>query len=409
MKTSTIIPRSIIKFQNLLYPLLFLSLYSNVSFAQDPQSDIIPAGSTLTKLSSDQFIFTEGPVWYHDSVMLFTDDGINNPPNIFQYNPITNQFSNWPNNGGHCLGLTCDKDGNLLACSTTIIMMNEAGDVSKTVISTYDGKPFNNPNDLIADNKRGVYFTDPDYFIVPTQDKKAVYYIDSTGYVTRVIVELDKPNGIVLSPDGTRLYVVDANTNYIYSWEVAADGSVSGKAIFAELQATGGSLAGSDGMTVDINGNIYTGTDQGVQIFSPQGEAIAIIETPTKASNCDFGGPDFKTLYITSRKNLYSIELNYPGFAVSRQFNSIGINSMPDKPLVTFYPNPTSSQSTIELLSTPQKNTTMTIINSNGQQIISCQITEQITVIDVSGLIDGVYSVCIMDDQNVSSVKFVKQ
>jgi len=213
----------------------FIGLY-----AQDSHTDIIPVGSVIKKISSNQFKFTEGPVWYRDSVLLFTNEGP-----IICYDPTVNKFSNWPNNSGGCNGLTCDKAGNLLGCSQNILMMNKAGKVIKTLASVYNGKRFNNPNDLIADNKGGVYFTDPDYFVSPLpQGITAVYYIDSIGIVKRVIDGLAKPNGLVLSPDGTILYVVDSDNKYVYALDVAADGSVSGKVAPTEWQliATGISM-----------------------------------------------------------------------------------------------------------------------------------------------------------------------
>jgi gluconolactonase len=284
--------------------------------AQDSHTNIVPVGASVNKLSSNQFVFTEGPVWYNDSVLLFVDDGLGSP-DIFQYNPVGKQFRKWPGNSAHCTGLSCDKDGYLIGASWNILMINNAGQLIKTLASGYNGKSFNNPNDLIADNKGGVYFSDPDFFLTsPPQDKTAVYYIDSTGNVKRVI-ELAKPNGLVLSPDGSKLYVVETENKYVYSLDVAFDGSVSGKLNLAELQRGGAPYA--DGMAVDIYGNIYVASDKGIQVFSPQGAAITTIVVPETPSNCDFGGSDFKTLYITAGANLYSIDLNYPGYAVSRK------------------------------------------------------------------------------------------
>jgi gluconolactonase len=370
-------------------------------------SSIIPDGSTVKKLSSNQFIFTEGPVWYNDSILLFTDDGLGSP-DIFQYNPADNHFSTWPNNATHCLGLTCDKEGNLIGCSSNILMMNKTGQVNKTLTSGYNGKPFDNPNDLIADKKGGIYFTDPDYGLTtPPQDKTAVYYIDPTGNVIRVIDDLVKPNGLVLSPDGTKLYVVDAGTIYVYSWDVASDGSVSGKSTFAQLQTNNG-VAGGDGMAIDINGNIYVATELGIQIFSAQGAAITTIVLPEMPSNCDFGGKDFKTLYITARTNLYSIDLNYPGFAVSRGSNPNRVNSISYQPLDKLYPNPVKDKFTIELTALKEK-TKLSIFNINGQEVMEQQITDIKTEIDVSNLPTGLYFLRLKNCNLIETGKIVKE
>jgi gluconolactonase len=307
--------------------------------AQNTTTDIIPPGSTVTKLSTNQYIFTEGPVWL-DSVLLFTDDFMPGMgADIYQFDPIGKQFIKWPTNAAHCTGLTCDRDGNVIGVSANILMMNKAGQLIKTLATGYNGKPFNNPNDLIADGKGGVYFTDPNFFLTnPPQNVSAIYYIDSTGNVRRAIEDLALPNGLVLSPDGKKLYAVESANKYVYSWDVAPDGSVSGKLILAELQR--GPNPYADGMAVDIHGNIYVATEKGVQVFSPQGTAIATIVVPETPSNCDFGGSDFKTLYITAHANLYSIDLNYPGYAVSRNGLVNSIHSIPMEPTVEIYPNP---------------------------------------------------------------------
>jgi gluconolactonase len=405
MKKLSLQFRYILQPQRLIGTILLLGFCINGLNAQDSTTDIIPSGSTLTKLSSNQFQFLEGPVWYRDSVLLFTDADVN-PNKIYRYNPFGNQFSVFRNNSAGCNGLTCDKDGNLLGCeSKRVVMMNEAGVVTKILADIYNGNAFNGPNDLIADDKGGVYFTDPVYFVMPSQDKEAVYYIDSTGNVTRIIDDLLKPNGILLSPGGTKLYVGDANTNYVYSWDVAGDGGVSGKSIFAELETAGGPLAGSDGMAIDINGNIYVASEKGIQIFSSQGAAITTIVLPEIPSNCDFGGADFKTLYITARKNLYSIDLNYPGYAVSRTSQSNGISIFPARPLVEMYPNPVHNIFHINL---PVKTGTLEIFDNSGKSVLLNQIRENNSAIDVSGLVKGIYFVKVLSDNQMYTGKIVK-
>ena len=189
------------------------------SNAQVSTTDILPVGSTVKKLSSDQFAYARGAVWYNDSILLFTDDFSSETTNIYQFDPISKQISKWSSNSPHCSGLSLDKDGNLIGASNNVIMMNKAGQVIKTLASEYNGKSFDNPIDLIADNKGGVYFCDPDFFLTTfPQDKTAVYYIDSIGNVKRIIDDLAEPNGPVLSPDGKKLYVLDSANKYVYSW-----------------------------------------------------------------------------------------------------------------------------------------------------------------------------------------------
>jgi sugar lactone lactonase YvrE/photosystem II stability/assembly factor-like uncharacterized protein len=375
----------------------------------DTHTDIVPAGSTVKKLSSNQYQFLEGPVWYNDSVLLFVDDGVvGNGPDIYKYDPVAKQFSNWPSNSTHCVGLTCDIYGNLIGASSNIIMMNKAGQLIKTLASGYNGKPFNNPNDLIADNKGGVYFTDPDFFVTtPPQDKTAVYYIDPAGNVTRVIEELVKPNGLVLSPDGTKLYVVETKNKFVYSWDVASDGSVSGKSSLAELQTGVDSYA--DGMAIDSIGNIYIAGDKGIQVFSPQGVALTTIVVPEQPSNCDFGGSDFKTLYITAHSNLYSIDLNYPGYAVSRNLPTLGINQIPEKPMIGLYPNPVTDMLHVKL-NEGIKVKAIEILNTVGKmESISLKSLAGTDVeINTQNLKPGIYLLRIDSDAGIVSGKFIK-
>jgi gluconolactonase len=409
MKTFNIQIRSERKPGKLLYILLFLGFSLNVLFAQDTLTDIIPASSTMTKLSSNQFGFLEGPVWFNDSVLLFVDDAYGGTvSDIYKYDPDTKQITKWPSNSTHCTGLSCDKDGNLIGASFNILLIDKAGQLIKTLASEYNGKSFDNPNDLIADDMGGVYFSDPDFFLTtPPQDKTAIYYIDSTGNVKRVIDDLAKPNGLVLSPDGTKLYAVDTKEKYIYSWDVTSDGSVSGKQSLAELEIGLDSYA--DGMAVDINGNIYVATDKGIQVFSPEGVAITIIEVPEQPSNCDFGGPDFKTLYITAHTNIYSIDLKYEGYAVYRKFMSVGSIATPGKAFVELYPNPAGDVLYINL--EPGKISSIEVMNMAGKKESILLKKEEGSEIEINtqALKPGMYLLKIYFSQGLVTRKFVKK
>jgi sugar lactone lactonase YvrE len=382
-------------------------------------SDIIPSGSTVTKLSSDQFIWTRAAVWY-DSALLFADDFLpGSGPNIYKFDPVSKQFSTWPTNSTHSSGLTCDRDGNLIGVTSKVIMMDHAGHITKILAAIYNDKPFNNPIDLIADKNGGVYFSDPDFFLTsPPQDKTAVYYIPSTGNIKRVIDNLAEPNGLVLSPDGKKLYAVDSENKYLYSWDVASDGSVSGKVSLAELQTTGVN-AGAIGMTIDTIGNIYVATDIGIQVFSPHGDAITTIVIPNEhTTDCGFGGSDFKTLYITAyhgeypnfMSNLYSIDLNYPGYAVSRKTSpNVGISQIPNKPMVAIYPNPvsdllhvqlkTDKVRSFEILSMDGKTESVSLINKVGKDV----------EINTQNLKPGIYILRVVIAEGVVSEKFIKK
>ena len=168
----------------------------------------------------------------------------------------------------------------------------------------YEGKPFNSPNDLWIDSKGGIYFTDPRYGPRDNlpQDGEHVYCLsaDRTKLI-RVINDMVRPNGVVGTPDGKLLYVADHGSNETYCYKINADGTLSDKKLFARQ--------GSDGMTLDEHGNLYL-TAQAVNVYDPAGKLIQTIELPETPSNVCFGGKNKKTLFITARTSLYSVDMD---------------------------------------------------------------------------------------------------
>ncbi len=181
----------------------------------------------------------------------------------------------------------------------------------RPIATEYNGKRFNQPNDLWPDPKGGVYFTDPKYGGDDDelfQDGMHVYYISPDhSSVIRVCDDLEKPNGILGTPDGKTLYVTDAQAEKTYKYDIQQDGSLTNKTLFVDI--------GCDGMTIDKEGNLYMTTSgkQAVDIFSPSGELLESIEVPEKPSNVCFGGKDRDQLYITARTSIYRVELDTEG------------------------------------------------------------------------------------------------
>ena len=230
----------------------------------------------------------------------------------------------------------------------------------------------------------------------------------------RVIDDLAEPNGLVLSPDGKKLYVVDSGNKYVYSWDVAPDGSVSGKLRLAVLQTAGGDTS-ADGMAIDIKGNIYVASALGIQVFSPQGAPMTTIVLPEHPTNCDFGGKDFNTLYITSHtydylySNLYSIDLTYPGYAVSRKGLPNAIISILDKPVVEIYPNPVGD--VLYVQHNPGKVNSLEILNLDGKkESIRVKKEEETGIeIDIQKLKSGMYLLRIDCNEGIVARKFLKK
>jgi gluconolactonase len=138
------------------------------------------------------------------------------------------------------------------------------------------------------------------------QDIQAVYYLaPDHKTLTRVASDLVQPNGIVGTPDGKKLFVADIGANKTWSYTINKDHTLSNKKLFCEL--------GSDGMTIDSEGNIYlTGT--GVTIFDKNGKQTGHIDVPESwTANVCFGDADMRSLYITASKGLYRIRIKVPG------------------------------------------------------------------------------------------------
>lgn len=275
------------------------------------QQDLIAPGATIKKVS-DGFLFTEGPAADGEGNVYFTDQ-----PNdrIWKWSADTEELSVFLEPTGRANGMYFDRQGNLLSCSD---MENELWQIDRqgnhmVLVTGYDGKKLNGPNDVWARPDGGIYFTDPlykrDYWTRDPdmqQDGEHVYYFSPvTKKLIRVATDLEKPNGIIGTPDGQKLYVADIRAGKTYRYEIQPDGTLTNKTLFAPM--------GSDGMTIDNEGNIYL-TGKGVTVFNPQGEQIAHI--PVEAgwtANVCFGGKDMKTLFITASQYVYTIRMRVAG------------------------------------------------------------------------------------------------
>jgi len=281
------------------------------SFAGSP----LPSARVASRLRGG-FGFVEGPVWVASiGALLFSDMDLSTgnsatgplsqirrfvPPSTFDV-LSPSSFSN---------GLSLDQDGRLLAATHDVQSLSHIDPSSGARVPLsldYNGNNFNSPNDLAIRFDGNVYFTDPDWQIGTRNSETAitgVYRMRPSGEISLVDGTLDKPNGIALSPDGSTLYVGSAGSN-VLAYPVSDDGSVGSSTVFA----TTGS---SDGLTVDCAGNLYV-TSGSVEVFSANGTKLGDITLGEAPSNVAFGGTEQRTLYITARTGLYSIELLIPG------------------------------------------------------------------------------------------------
>jgi gluconolactonase len=268
------------------------------------QISVIAPGAEVKKLTGG-FKFTEGPAADAKGNVFFSDITNNR---IHKWS-LDGKLSTFRENSGGANGLFFDKNGNLLACEGVgrrLVSIDPNGNVT-VLADKYDGKPFNSPNDLWPDLKGGVYFTDPRYGNRDDmqQGGEHVYYLTPDHKkVVRVIDDMVRPNGIIGTPDGKLLYVADHGGGKTFVYTINDDGTLSNKKLFA--------TKGSDGMTIDNEGNVYLTTSV-VEVYNKNGEKIDAIVVPEMPANICFGGKDKKTLFITARTSFYSLQMRVNG------------------------------------------------------------------------------------------------
>ena len=285
---------------------LLLVFVTLSAFAQNAPYD------TLNKpqLISRQFSFTEGASVDKKGNVFFTDQNNNK---IWEYD-TEGKLSVFLDSAGRSNGMYFDKKGNLVTCADE---HDQLWSISpdkkvKVLLRDYQGHLMNGPNDIWIDNKGGIYMTDPYYQrpwwdrTKPDLDGQKVYYLPK-GKSQPVIVDADykQPNGIVGTPDGKFLYVADIGGRKTYKYHINKDGTLSDRALFVEM--------GSDGMTLDANGNVYL-TGKGVTIYSPEGKQIGHIPIPEPwTANLCFGGVNKDVLFITASTAIYTLKMNVKG------------------------------------------------------------------------------------------------
>ncbi|KZS38133.1 hypothetical protein AWE51_18995 [Aquimarina aggregata] len=263
------------------------------------------------KLSSDQFKFTEGPVWDGTNTIYFTDI-----PNskVISYALNSGTFSEAFGNTNRGNGLMFSKDYDLLICEGAAGKINKRsvdGTILETLAATYQNKRFNNPNDLCVDKHGGIYFTDPTWG-TQYQSSNNLYYRNKNGVITQLdSFGNDKPNGVIISPNGKYLYLNNSWSTTIYRYDINQEtGALSNRIDFATIiDPDGLDITGADGMAVDTKGNLYVTAKFTVQVFDTNGKPSTTINFPEKTTNCTFGGKNKDILFVTAGKNLYKVEM----------------------------------------------------------------------------------------------------
>ncbi len=272
----------------------------------------VVADDVKVKKLGDGFSFSEGPAFGPDGRIYFSDIP-NSQINVFD--PGTQTIEIFRDESGRANGLMWTPSDALIACeggNRRVTRQLMGGDI-EVLADEFEGKKLNSPNDLALDNVGGLYFTDPRYGNRDDMemDVEAVYYLNRRRDISRVIDNLQRPNGIVISPDYSKIYVADQAGAKIWEYEIQSPGELNNRREFASI--------GSDGMAIDQFGNVYCTWSGHIQVFSPNGKLITKLPVPEQPANVTFGGRSGKTLFITARTGLYSVETLVRG---ARAFSS---------------------------------------------------------------------------------------
>ena len=281
------------------------------------------AGGTMPEVVVKGLTSSDDPLWIPNVGLIFSELQANRIVRLDENDKPVTYIGDLLNP----LGMTVDPQGQLISIQTRPGMMGPRvvwpKGKEKIVADNYEGKPFGRPNDIVADKKGGLYFTDP-----PGNPQggvpSAVYYVPPGGKALRVTDQAGRPNGLQLSFDETILYVNDTGGIHVYAFDVQADGRLANRRIFATYagRTTASTpavpVSAADGLTLDDQGRLYALTEAGIEVVSPAGNSLGIIPVwciTRRCQNIGFGGPDKRTLYIAGGGTLIRIPMLARGYA----------------------------------------------------------------------------------------------
>ncbi len=292
-----------------LAPLMALVLIIILAWACRLQTESLVKDPEPVKLIGG-FGFTEGPAIDSEGRFYFTDIPNNK---LYRWTPengleLIRDHTGWGN------GLSINDNGDLILCEMANRRLTKTKKGGEVVVFTdaYKGKKYNGPNDIWLHPGGSIYFTDPNYFLDESETElevEAVYRIEpESGIVSRVTDHLVRPNGIIGTKDGNKLYVVSDTIHKTWKFKIEKDGSLGEKELFVNN--------GHDGLTLDAFGNLYIANrdNLSVDIYDPQGRYFQSIQFPEQPSNVCFGGEENgKTLFVTAQTSVYTVAMKVKG------------------------------------------------------------------------------------------------
>jgi len=295
-----------------------------------PGADVFPgAGAPSPLASSIPFESLEGPLWLTaQNALVFSDVVEENGANarIYRYDGSTQAIAPLPypaKSPTSTNGLSVDSSGRLVVCERyngRVVRVEPNG--ALTVLAdrwpAEGGKPLNAPNDVTVRADGNIYFSDPAWGTNKGVEHPpmGVYRIAPDGKLSRVF-ETENPNGVALSPDGSKLYVSSDSLANVWVMPLDASGVPGAATLLIEGAKVTHGFKVPDGICVDDSGNLYIATNhdetKAIVAFDPAGHTLGRIAMPYRASNCTFGGPDRRTMYVTTLHAVYSIRMPTPG------------------------------------------------------------------------------------------------
>jgi len=319
---------------------------------------IVPAGAHLDRIWDGGCVLTEGVSAGHDGMIYFSDITFSRfckdpsgkfiqAGNIWRYNPKSNEATIYRSPSGMSNGIKFDRDGNMIAAlgadygGRALVKTDMRSGRSWILTGLFEGRPYNALNDIAIDERGRIYFTDPRYLGWESIEQAGVaaYRLDPDGSVHRVAADCGKCNGILVSPDQGKMYIVSNDngwwefqklregektlpgTHALFVYDLAPDGTLSNRRVFKDYSKDRTPpCSGPDGLVADSEGNLWVVERcehrPGVTVYSPDGTELAHISTGKELpTNVGFGrGEDSNLLYLTSGKSVYRIRVGKKGY-----------------------------------------------------------------------------------------------
>jgi gluconolactonase len=290
--------------------------------------DLVDREARVEKLATG-FTFTEGPLWNKAGRYLLFSDMPADIRRRWTEDQGVVEVAN-PSNKGN--GMTYDADGRLLVCehaTSSLVRMDPDGTGSgrEVLASHYDGNELNSPNDVVVADDGSIYFSDPWYGRMPVfgveRERElgfqGVYRLEPGGGDPQLLVDdFEQPNGLCFSPDESLLYINDTPRAHIRVFDRRPDGTIANGRMFFDNIGSGVIEEGiPDGMKCDELGNVYVTGPDGVWVITPEGEHLGVLEVPEVVGNLNWGGDDWKELYMPSSTSLYRIRMKVTGNRLS--------------------------------------------------------------------------------------------